>query len=88
MVTNYTFNGKGLLSLSLVELRDFESATIEKIIINNDNRIMTNQKLVEIPFNSSLLFDKCLIESRIKRDELQLQAIKKQIEVKMSMVWV
>ena len=82
------FNGKPLSALSLVELRELEAATIEAIIIHEDKRIETNKKLVDVPFNTSLLFDKQVIENNIKTRENQLTVIKRQLDVRMSNTWI
>lgn len=82
------FNGKPLAELSLVELRELEAATIEAIIIHEDKRIETNRKLVDVPFNTSLLFDKRIIENNIKTRENQLTVIRRQLDARMSNTWV
>ena len=82
------FNGKPLAALSLVELRELEAATIEAIIIHEDKRIETNKKLVDVPFNTSLLFDKQVIENNIKTRENQLTVIKRQLDARMSNTWI
>lgn len=84
----YFFNGKPLDGLSLVELREFESATVTALIVSGDKLEMTNNKLRELPYNTSLRFDKQLDINSIQRNELQLGIIKKAINDKMSNTWI